>query len=490
MHLNHMKRIVIRCVITLLWLLEFVAVTATQMVPLLYLLPVLALFSFFLVDYFSGFVIAILLTAVVKTIDLEQVSGITRALIIDAVWITAIMAAGIKLIKLFDTRIVNKQALAQSLPNHLTQAMPPTSNDQPDEFPLSFWHDLQTPVSMILGFCNAILRTNHNPGKVIPPLYRDNVEAIYRNAQQLEKMIGGLLNGQKSVRISDAEEIEPAALIHETAALLHDLMVAHQITFKIKIDDPLPRLALHRIIIRQVLLNLLRTVVIAHVNGLPGMVTVRAKVQNSALHVSVTALNTSIHRAVNDDNWSLNERLLEKIGARLWVEAIGDSGLDAYSNVVLALPIPTGLRAARPVLPDLTNAFGSHPVLVISEESNVIDLFREHLSQYEVVGIKDTNTLRLTVAQIQPVAVIFTREQSTAHLQTISTLVGAHTPIIFCPVATAEERLRQLNTVYLSKPVEYDTLFGILTAAEPPIGPILIVDDNADSAEMVAQMLL
>jgi DNA-binding response OmpR family regulator len=128
--------------------------------------------------------------------------------------------------------------------------------------------------------------------------------------------------------------------------------------------------------------------------------------------------------------------------------------------------------------------------LVISEESNVTDLFKAHLSQYEVLVIKDTNTLHLTVAQIRPVAVIFAREQSTADLQTISELVGTDAPIIICPVATAEERLRRLNAVYLSKPVEYDTLFGILTAAKPPIGHILIVDDNADSAEMVAQMLL
>jgi CheY-like chemotaxis protein/signal transduction histidine kinase len=489
MRLNHLNRIVIRCVIAVLWLLEFVAVTAAQMVPLLYLLPVLALFSFFLVDYFSGFVIAILLTTVVKIIDLDQVSGITRALIIDAVWISAILAAAIRLITRFDTRVVTKPALAQSSRNHLTQETSATGNDQTDEFPVKFWHDLQTPISMILGFCNAILRTHHHR-EAIPPLYRDNIEAISRNAQQLEKMIGDLLNGQKSVRIPDAEELEPSALIQETTALLHDLMMAHQITLEIRIDDPLPRLVLHRIIIRQVLLNLLRTIAIVHVNGLPGMVTVRAKLQNSELHITVTALNMSIHRAVADENWSLNERLLEKVGARLWVEAIGDSGLDAYSSVVLALPIPTGLRAVRPVLPDSIRAVGSHPVVVISEESNVIDLFREQLSQYEVVGIKDLNTLRLTVAQIQPVAVIFTREQSTAHLQTISELVGADTPIIICPVATAEERLRRLNAVYLSKPVEYDTLFSILTAARPPTEPILIVDDNADSAEMVAQMLL
>ncbi|MEP7285000.1 MAG: response regulator [Chloroflexota bacterium] len=435
------------------------AAISSETVSLIYLLPVLAVVTFFLTDYISGFVIAILLTAVVKTIYPDQVSGITRALLVDAVWLIALIVAAIKLL-----RPAADYAIHES----------PTSYEI-DELPVSFRHDLLTPVSMILGFCNAILRTT-NDGTAISTLYRDNVQGIYRNAQQLEKMISDLLNQLKTVRIPEPEEFDVATLVNETAAMVKELMITHRIMLQIKLDGHLPQLVLNRIVMRQVLLNLLRTLALINdPSEIETHVTIQAHVQYSTLNITFTASSSIIHRIVADMNWSLNERLLEKVGGRLRVEP--DSKSADCGILVLALPIPSNITSAK----------GRSAIVVISEESTVVDFFKEHLAKYEVIWIKDVT--RLPAATAPPIAVILTQQQHTSQIQEISDLVGKSTPIIACSIATAEEQLRQLNAVYLPKPVDYDALFKILMSAKLPVKNILIVDDNLDSTEMMAQIL-
>lgn len=483
------NRIVVRCVVAAIWLLGFVAATSTETVQVLYLLPILALLSFFLVDYFSGFVIALLLTVVAKMLYLDQVPGTTRALIIDAIWIAAIVAASIKLLQPSTTNVVDQPISGQPISDQTTDSSSVTANYQMGQLPAKFWHDLQTPVRVILGLCQAILRGDHIHGQAIPALHRENVQAIYRNAQQMEKMIADFKQRQKPFNMPDAEELDPAVLIQEAATLIQDLMTANGITFKIKIGDSLPKLRLDRITMRQVLLTVLRTIARAN-NPMEGesLLTVRATVQHSALHITVTALSTKIQSAVADANWSLNECLLERIGGRVLLESVAEPPPRGYSTVVLSFPVSASPPAAH-VRPSGTRSAERQTVLVITDESNVIEFFEEHLGQHQVIGIKDINALNLSPAPVQALAVILTREQHYAHRQLISDKVGKHTPIIACTIATAQERLHQLKAVYLSKPVDSDALFAILTNVKQPIVNILIVDDISDSAEMLSRML-
>lgn len=478
MRLSQRTRLVIRFVVAALWLLGIMAIMSARTMQLLYVLPLLALLSYFLVDYLSSFIIATLLTAIVNSIFVDQAPGATRALIVDAIWITAVVAAAIKLLKPFD-----KPPLLSDKPH-----------DQSGKLPPNFQHNMQTPISSILGFCNAILRADHEHGQAIPPLFRENIQSIYRNAQQLEKMHRDFFNQVKAARFPAVETFDPTALIQETVVMIQDLMAAHGIRLAVKIDNPLPQLALHRAYVRQVLLNVLRT--FAHVNSsqaVETLVTVHTKVQAEALNITFTALNTRIRDVVTDKQWGQSERLLDMVRGRIWVEAIDDPDLNAsYTNVVLELPIPvnSGNLASPPSVMPGTKSHADHRnILVVSEESHIIDFFKEQLTQYEVTGIKDIRALYQSPAEARPAAVILTREQHASHLQTICAAVGKHTPIMLCPIPTAQELLQQLNCVYLPKPIDYGALLGFLTNANLPVTDILIVDDNIDSAEMLAQMV-
>src|SRR5689334_3312564 len=98
---NHRARIVIEGVVAALWLLGAVIATTTVTIPLLYVLPVLAFFSFLLTDYFSGFVLALLLTILARTLYIDRVSDTTQTLIIVGTWIAAFVSVALKQRKLF-----------------------------------------------------------------------------------------------------------------------------------------------------------------------------------------------------------------------------------------------------------------------------------------------------------------------------------------------------------------------------------------------------
>src|SRR5260221_400581 len=473
MRLNQRNRNVIRYIAATLWLLGFmfIRVTSTTTGPLFPLRLGLALSSFFLVDYFYSIGIEILLTIIMKITYLDQMLDDTRALVIGAIWITASVSAGIKLLKPFNKPIS------------------PTPTCPTQELFVNFRHDLQTPINLILGFCKAILRTDEDQGQIIPQTVRENVQAIYRNAQQIDKMIGDFLDQVVPTRTVDDEDLDPTALIQECVALLQELMMAHGVKLELRVDDPLPKLKLHRITTRQTLLNILRSIVRA--NGTSeneAIVTVRAKVQHPALNITFTASKNRIQQARTDASWSQNERLLTTLGGRLWVQDAVGPNASANSDAILALPLPAN-RLADSRLLSQTNTDSYQNILVISEESNVREFFEDHLSKYKVIGIKDLHTLYDFALQSQPVALILTHEQTASQLQMISDIVGSEVPIIVCPVVTAQEYLDQLNVAYLPKPVDYDALFKILANAVIPVTEVLIVDDNLDSVEMLALML-
>jgi len=93
------------------------------------------------------------------------------------------------------------------------------------------------------------------------------------------------------------------------------------------------------------------------------------------------------------------------------------------------------------------------------------------------------------VTRVKPVAIILTRKQYRSQIKALSDLVSERTPIIMCPIATTRELLQQLDVDYLPKPVDYGALMTILTSASVTVTQILIVDDNMDSAQMLAIML-
>jgi len=55
-------------------------------------------------------------------------------------------------------------------------------------------HDLRTPINMIMAFCESLLRPVSSYRDALPTPFREDVEAILRNAKQLEQLINRVLD--------------------------------------------------------------------------------------------------------------------------------------------------------------------------------------------------------------------------------------------------------------------------------------------------------
>src|SRR5450432_136213 len=482
MGLNHRTRVVILVILAALWLIGVVATTITVSVPLFYLLPVLAVFSFFLTDYFSVFVMAVLLTSIARTLYLDQLPDTTRAFIVDSIWIAAFVSVGFKLLKAFNSAMADQHSRSPLIPQ-----WPLTTIAITGPLPANLRHDLQAPLRLILGYCQATFRYERDQVSTVPPLVSGNIQAIYRNAQHLEQMLAGFLNQLTSAHTSAAEELEPAVIIQESVAMVRELLMTFRTKLALNLDDPLPKLRLHRITLRQILLNVLRSIIRANgQQGTEALVNVSASVQEADFHITFSVASTSIQHVVTDPLWKQTDRLAEIVGGRLGFQKVAES---ADSQIILTFPSPKHSASSvvesslTPRMPD------KRSILVIAEESEISDFFKEQFSHYNVIGITDIRTAAESVTRVKPVAIILTRKQYRSQIKALSDLVSERTPIIMCPIATTRELLQQLDVDYLPKPVDYGALMTILTSASVTVTQILIVDDNMDSAQMLALML-
>src|SRR5579859_816106 len=74
-------------------------------------------------------------------------------------------------------------------------------------------HEMRTPIQMILGFCEVLL----NSAQALSPAHRSDVEAIYRNAQQLASLVETLTTQVATMSI--AEDSSPIVVLDSDGAV-------------------------------------------------------------------------------------------------------------------------------------------------------------------------------------------------------------------------------------------------------------------------------
>jgi len=349
----------------------------------------------------------------------------------------------------------------------------PVVNVPPFKLTNTLKHDLRAPISLIIGFCDAIFRAARN-GELSPSLMIESTETIKRNAQQLETLIAGL--SAQSVQTPDMqqEQIDPATLIRETVALIHDLMESRNVNLKIDIPEPLPMLSFNRMMLRQILLNLLRGIGQLMTKD---TITLQAVMQGNSFVVSLTASASRIQYVISDSTWEATQRLVTMQQGRLWIE-------NDTSTIYLSFPV----GGQMPAYNVSASAKAKPAIVVVTDAAEVIDLFRQHVRQYEVIGTSDIEALR--TLSVQPVGVILAQAPDKQAIEKIRALFGSQTPVVVCPILSPHQQIQELEATFLTKPVDYDLLSEALLATNRPIHNVLIVDDSPDTTTMLARMLV
>lgn len=463
-----------RRILVVLWLLEYVLITSFGMstFPVLPLLFGLALLTFIMVDYFSVAVITILLTIIINTSLVAPVPGSTRAWIVDAVWLGAVAVAAFKLLYPFNER-----------------TKPLYSETEVLFLPSKLRHDLQTPISVIRGYCEAIFRAN----KAVSSTIQDNVQAIYRNAQQLEKLLTisfDEYSQSKGTRALETDTVDLATLLQQAVAMTSDLMNARRINTKIHVDYNLTDLSLNSLYVRQVMLNILRTIALVTPSTTSeNSVAIRASAHAQTVEINFIASSATIHDVINNSVWQQTQKLLDYMNAHSRVQQPND-GPTTSSALVVSIPL-----SAKPAIHKANVPTARPSLLVICESEVHVGFFKEQFASFDIVAAKNIEAVDqvLQCSRDEIAAVLSVQALTDLELHKIRALIGMQTPILICPTHTAEELLQQLRVSYLGKPLDFNKLSKLLETTidvdEAPTRMILIVEDNPDSAQMLAHMV-
>jgi len=210
------------------------------------------------------------------------------------------------------------------------------------EFAAAVSHELRTPLNLIIGFSEMMaLSPATSYGEPLPASYARDVEAIYRNASHISKLIDDILDlsqiearrmGLQRARASLAEIAE------EAAAIVAPRFRARGLALTIDVPAGLPAVPVDPTRIRQVLINLLGNALrFTDVGG----VTVTATCAGQELVVTVADTGVGIaaedlphvfeefrqtgsaerRRGGSGLGLAVSKRFVEMHGGSMWVES-------------------------------------------------------------------------------------------------------------------------------------------------------------------------
>jgi len=381
------------------------------------------------------------------------------------------------------------------------------------QFVATVSHELRTPLNIIIGFAELMALSPESYGvRGVPRRFVGDVNRIYRSAKHLKGLIDDVLDlAQLEARqmVLLTERVVLSELVAEAVDLVWSLVARKGLQLVVDVPATLPLVTVDRLRIRQVLLNLLSNA--ARFTD-QGQITVSAQAQNGEVEVAVAdtgmgiapediervfeefrQLDASPSRRYEGTGLglSLSRRLVGAHGGRMWAESEPGLGSRFHFTLPLLPPSPeqTQLQFKAMPLPHGVAAQLERTVLVDSPEPMTAGLLQRHLRGYQVRGTSDEG-LEGAVKTYLPHAVIKNSLVAKAAGDGKSGAPDLHTSVINCPLPEPGVLGRTLGVdYYLVKPVDRERLLAVLGSYGDSLRRILIVDDDAQLAELVARVV-
>ena len=209
---------VLDVVLLILWGVTFLA--APSLAFFLYLVPLLALITFFLLPPFPLALTGIFLSGYVSVFPTDQPLGALKLPLIGGIWLAALVALGANTTARQNRVVVTQPEPEQPVSDHETSSMPASLASEPLSSVVpevrnspNLRHDVNTLLNLIVAFCESLLSPASAGRQPLPALIREDVEVIYRNAQQLRLLVENLLDNaaafQMDERVADLTEPHP-----------------------------------------------------------------------------------------------------------------------------------------------------------------------------------------------------------------------------------------------------------------------------------------
>lgn len=386
---------------------------------------------------------------------------------------------------------------------------------QKSEFTANVSHELRTPLNLVVGFTEAMIMAPESYGnQALPPAYRSDLDAVYRNACHLSSLVDDILDlsrveaGQMSVT---RDRTELVRIVDDAAKLVSGLFESKGLSLRVELPRDLPPISVDCLRIRQVLVNLLSNAArfTSH-----GGVVVTAGIDQNDLVVSVADSGSGIapadlprvfeefHQASGPPysphggtglGLAICKRFVELHGGSIWVESRPGEGstfrftLPLIDNVIANL-----LPGEQAIWDRLASGHSRSGLVVISEDPVAIRIFQRYLDGYDVVGATSFADIRSRLAEEPPsglIVVTSSPEQARGKLCELALDFPAARSVV-CSLPTSLESQsdpRALRT--LLKPITREDIDEVRDCLGGKIQKVLIVDGDADEVQMLSRML-
>jgi signal transduction histidine kinase/CheY-like chemotaxis protein len=387
-----------------------------------------------------------------------------------------------------------------------------------EQFAAAVSHELRTPLNLIIGFCEMmVLSPVKAYGKSLPPNYRNDLEAIYRNAVHISTLVDDILDLSQidADRMALRREwVSLGDVIMQATGPVSSLFRNRGLMLEVQMDNDLPLVFVDATRIRQILINLLANA--ARFTD-QGGVTIRVRRDEAGVVVLVADTGPGIppeelpyifdeFRQVSSVSpraggsglgLAVSKRFAEMHGGSISVES------EIGRGTTFALHLPVDSSTIRPgAVPSWDDRLGRRVrgkaerlVLVVDESKELERVVARYLDDYHVVTLADLHRHDDgTIADVLQAVVVGSEgdrefwRQLSAESPRLWRL-----PVFSCSLQTGQRAIAHLGvTDYLVKPITRDHLRMTLRrhgCAPKKATKILIVDDDPEILLLLTRMV-
>jgi CheY-like chemotaxis protein len=382
-------------------------------------------------------------------------------------------------------------------------------------------HELRTPLNIIVGFAEMLCTSPEVYGSFDwPPSLREDLLAIWRNAEHLLNMVDDVLDlaQVEAARLPITPELTDLnQLIRETLVAASALLRHSPLDLRVALTAKVPLLNLDRTRIRQVLLNLINNAVRFTEQG---YIEVGSYLRDQEVVVYVRdtgpgipaekletifeefeQVDTSIRRPHQGAGLGLavSRQFIRLHAGRIWAE----SDLGGGSTFAFSLPLPGKKTAIQPLQPRRQGQpRGSyqeeeHRVVVLCRDPIAVRLLERHLEGLALLAAGSPAEAAGLVKQWHPEAACIIVEGPSELVEAMAAaheLLDAVQPfdltVVVCSLPTERGASLALGVAeLLVKPVTQAEIVAAIKRLSPEPSRVLVVDDEPDMLRLLARVI-
>ncbi len=250
-------------------------------------------------------------------------------------------------------------------------------------------HDLNNPLTSVVGFADFLAETEDTPAKLREPL-----RVIQQEAERAANIVRNLLSfARKQEHRRGSTAVRP--LLNATLGLLHNQLMTNHVEARLEVEPDLPELDIDANQIQQVFVNLINNAAQAIASaGRPGAILIRARKWIDGVAVDVIddgpGISPELAAKVFEPFFttkpegqgtglglSISQGIVKEHGGRIALTSAENAG------ATFTVELPRRSRPAPAPLPEAVQA-APHPlrVLVVDDEPHILHYMRATLEAW------------------------------------------------------------------------------------------------------------